>query len=161
MERTESTVEKTGPKGNWLVITGTFGRYIVRTQMTRAEVAKAFKENEPLIAEEAFEFTSQLQLGRAPHPTIPGAAADTVGKLNIAYRPDATCYPVPIEFPLQNTLRYWLDDLNQSDASVYKDIIRQAVSCGDGWASQRAENNSGVKLAASMPVGVPQPPGGR
>lgn len=148
--------EKTGAKGNWLVISGSFGRYIVRTEMSREEVREARKVGGPLLAKEAFEFSSQVQIGQAPSPTDPRMVVPTVGKMNLVYRVDATCYPLDMEFPVQNSLIYWLDDLHQSDAPTYKDLLTNAVKMGEGWAAQRSENRSGVKLASAMPqMGVP------
>ena len=158
MERTDA-IEKTGPKGNWLVVMGTYGRYIARTEMTKAEVSEAHAKGGVLRAEEAFELFSQLNVQTMQHP-VTQEPVQQVGKMNLAVRIDASCFPLKINFSLYGTMVYWLEDLNQSDSIAYQDILRGAHDTADGWAKARAQNNSGLATASRMPANIP-PPGKR
>ena len=152
MERTEESAEKTGPKGNWYVVTGIAGRYIVRSLKSPEEVRQIHQEGGVLDIEEAFEFTSQIQVNQVPNPHNPREAMMNVGKVNLAHRLDATLFPVQASLSLMGALVYSLDKLTDPDAATYKENIRGAVSMADSWYQERVRSKSGVELV-TMPKG--------
>lgn len=159
MERTDANtpLEKTGPKGSWLVVVGPAGRYIGLTESTRDEVGRIHDSGNTIKFTDAFEFTSQLQVNQVPDPSNPRQAAIQIGKMNLAYRIDAAMFPVPVTLSLRGTMIYWLDDLKEPDAAIYKDLIQGAVRMADGWHRERVKSTTGVEVATSIPRGVPMP----
>lgn len=158
MERNEEpTLEKTGTKGNWLVITGVAGKYIARTLESREEVSRAHKACSTIKLEQAFEFTSQVQVGQVADPKNPARAMMQVGKMNLVYPLDATLFPVKGDMSLQGAFVYWCDDLTESDAPEYKDLIQGALRMASGWHQERVKNNTGVEVATAIPRGAPLP----
>lgn len=81
----------------------------------------------------------------------------SVGKLNIACRVDAMLYPVKMYFPLQGRV-YYLDDMSESDAAAYKDLIQGALRLTEGWQQGRARTSSGIVIPGA---GAPHMPGRR
>ena len=151
MERAEEPTEKTGTKGSWYVIVSHAGRYIVRTQSTDAEVTAAHAAGKLLEIEEAFEFSSQLQIQQVPNPNNPMEPMMNIGKMNLAHRIDGTLFPVKARISLQGALVYNLNDLKEADAASYKDFITGAVNMANGWYQERVRAKTGIEVA---------PPGG-
>lgn len=159
MERAGSS-EKTGTKGSWLVIKGPFGRFIIRSEVKKAELSMELSKGGAIPVLDAFEFISEVQVQQGQHPQDPSRMVQHIAKVNLVTRVDACCYDLPMQFSLHGCMVYWLDDLNSSDAIAYKELIQNAVHTAKGWASHRAEKTAGVQLASTMPTGVPIP-GGR
>lgn len=157
----ETITEKTGPKGEWLVVSMMGGRYIVRTEMSREAVLEAQAKGGLLKAVDCFEFMSQLQVNQIPNPqrpNDPNAALMSIGKMNLVYRMDAMLSPMPISFALHGSVIYWLDDLTKADADSYKELIQNATKMANGWREERLRNASGIVGATSIPRATP--PGG-
>lgn len=108
--------------------------------------------------DDAFEFTSQLQAGQVQDPQNPTRALLQVSKMNIAYRVDGMLFATRMSLTMQGTLIYWLDDLKETDAKVYKDFIQDALRMADGWHKERVKATTGLEITGQMPR-VPAPGG--
>lgn len=137
--------EKTGLQGTWLALITHSGRFLLRTTLSKGIIQSAHREGQTIEAEEAFEFTSQLQMSQEPNPAGPNHPPMVgVAKLNVGYRVDAMLQPAKVYFSLQGVQLYYLDDLSESDAAVYKDLIQGAVRMADSWMQQRVRSSSGI-----------------
>ncbi len=151
MESTKQSEPESARNGLWLALITPAGRFLMRTQLMKGIVQAAHREGQPIEVEEAYELTSQLQVGQAQtHPNEPPQMQ--VAKMNVAYRIDGMLQNSKMYFSLLGAHLYYLDDLSQSDAAAYKDLIRGASNMGDSWMTQRTRQSSGLIIPpASVP----------
>ncbi len=147
----EQATEKTGPAGTWFVIIGPFGRFIGISPTPMAEICQIHQEGGSILASDAFELSSQMAMQPVPHPTMPDVKVPSFFKQNLAFRVDAMLETAPVRFATAGTLIYFLDDLNESDATEYQELIRDAVRLGEGWRRDRLAQKSGVVAASVVP----------
>lgn len=153
MERTDTPeLEKTGFAGTWLVVNGVGGKRIIRTLKTKEEVYEIQDRGGRLPTEDCFEFISNLQVRPAIDPRTQQPVGLNFSKQTIACRVDATLFPMPLSLSLIGAEVYFLDDLKEGDALVYKDIIRDAVRIGEDMHKQRVEALTGIKTAQASAV---------
>lgn len=143
MESSNSDTER--PAVTWLVVTNAAGKFICRTTHTPAEVLDLMQTQRTLLCAEAYDFSCPMQAERVPNGSI------QLSKAQFASRLDATCYLVPVHLSLAGAMLYFLNDLKEADAEMYKSIILQAHSAAENAARGRARQTSGIVTGVSMP----------